>query len=119
MPCPFCSVLQERILLESRTGLALPDAYPLCAGHTLIVSRRHVKTIYELTTEDQQDLWSLVFQVRHSLIEQYASDAFNIGINDGLNAGQTIDHAHIHVIPRRKGDVADPRGGIRWVIPDK
>jgi diadenosine tetraphosphate (Ap4A) HIT family hydrolase len=91
----------------------------LTEGHTLVIPRKHVSSIYELTAEEQSAIWSLVAEVRERLLTGLKPDAFNIGLNDGLAAGQTVEHAHVHVIPRRKGDVPDPRGGIRWIIDDK
>jgi diadenosine tetraphosphate (Ap4A) HIT family hydrolase len=78
-----------------------------------------VAALFDLPAEEQLSLWSQVAVVRQLLIEQYNPDGFNVGVNEGLAAGQTVPHAHIHVIPRRHGDVADPRGGVRWVIPAK
>ena len=81
--------------------------------------RAHAASIFDLSPMERSGLWKLVGQVREELKQKYAPDAFNIGINDGFAAGQTVPHAHIHIIPRRKGDVPDPRGGVRWVIPEK
>jgi diadenosine tetraphosphate (Ap4A) HIT family hydrolase len=117
--CPFCNLLANRIVLASQYALAFADSFPVTEGHTLVIPIRHVASIYDLTAAEQADLWELVRQVRLRLRKKPAPDGFNIGVNDGPAAGQTIDHAHIHVIPRRQGDVPDPRGGIRWVIPDK
>lgn len=119
MFCPFCAIEPDRTLLISENVVALPDAYPLADGHTLVVPRKHVSSIYELSPTVQSELWELVGKVRSLLMEQFGVDSLNIGLNDGLAAGQTMAHAHIHVIPRRPGDVPDPRGGIRWIIPDK
>ena len=99
--------------------MAVPDAYPVSDGHTLVIPSRHVITIYELTAAEQKPIWELVSEVRKRLLTELRPDGFNIGINDGLAAGQTVMHAHVHVIPRWNGDVPDPRGGIRWVIADK
>ena len=115
--CPFCSL--SHFVTSTSVGLVVRDAFPLTEGHTLIVPRQHVASLFELTVDEQAELWQLVAQVRSSLVEQFHPDAFNIGINDGEAAGQTIPHAHIHVVPRYRGDVADPRGGVRWVIPQK
>jgi diadenosine tetraphosphate (Ap4A) HIT family hydrolase len=117
--CPFCNLSPERILLENQTARAFLDGYPVTAGHALVIPRRHVASIYELPPEELAALWAQVGTVRKLLAEKYRPDAFNVGVNDGAASGQTVPHAHIHVIPRRKGDVADPRGGIRWIIPDK
>jgi diadenosine tetraphosphate (Ap4A) HIT family hydrolase len=119
MACPFCSIEPSRAWLETEYAIALPDVYPVTVGHTLVVPRKHVRTIYELTAPEQIDIWDLVGRVRERLSTDAKPDGFNIGFNDGVAAGQTVEHAHIHVIPRRRGDVTDPRGGIRWVIADK
>jgi diadenosine tetraphosphate (Ap4A) HIT family hydrolase len=116
--CPFCAIAPGRIWLEAEHAVALPDAYPVADGHTLVVPRKHVSTIYQLTIAEQKAIWELVGQVRERLLTGLRPDGFNIGFNDGLAAGQTEDHAHVHIIPRRLGDVPDPRGGIRWVIAD-
>jgi diadenosine tetraphosphate (Ap4A) HIT family hydrolase len=117
--CPFCSLDPGRKWIENEDAIAFPDGYPLSDGHTLVIPRKHVFSIYELTADEQAAIWALVADIRQQLISSLKPDAFNIGVNDGLAAGQTIDHAHVHIIPRRKGDVADPRGGIRWVIDGK
>ena len=99
--------------------MALHDLYPVADGHTLVVPRKHVASIYNLNSEEQKAVWNMVAAVRERLVNLGGSSGFTIGVNDGLTAGQTIDHAHVHVIPRRAGDVQDPRGGIRWVIPSQ
>ena len=119
MFCPFCSLDPSREWIENEHAIAFADAYPVTDGHTLVIPRKHVASIYELNADEQAAVWSLVAQVRERLLTGMKPDAFNIGVNDGLAAGQTVEHAHVHVIPRRKGDVTDPRGGIRWIIDDK
>ena len=109
----------ERTILKNECGVAVYDGFPVVEGHALVVPIIHVSSIYELMKPDQAALWSLVAEVRDILIKRFNPDGFNIGLNDGDAAGQTIDHAHIHIIPRRRGDVKDPRGGVRWVIPEK
>jgi diadenosine tetraphosphate (Ap4A) HIT family hydrolase len=99
--------------------VAIRDAYPVSEGHTLVVPSRHVTTIYELPATEQSIIWELVSEVRTRLLSDLRPDGFNIGLTDGMAAGQTVMHAHVHVIPRWNGDVSDPRGGIRWVIPNK
>jgi len=106
-------------LLSSRNAIAFLDAYPVTNGHTLVVPRRHVPSIYELAATEQSELWETVSKTRTFLMERFKVDSLNIGVNDGIAAGRTIDHAHVHVIPRRLGDVPDPRGGIRWIVPNK
>lgn len=117
--CAFCQLARDRLWLETATTLTFLDGFPVTAGHTLVIPKRHVAALFDLPAEEQLSLWSQVAVVRQLLIEQYNPDGFNVGVNEGLAAGQTVPHAHIHVIPRRHGDVADPRGGVRWVIPAK
>jgi diadenosine tetraphosphate (Ap4A) HIT family hydrolase len=117
--CPFCEPDAERVWLENDIGIVLWDAFPVAQGHTLVVPKKHVASIYDLSADDQAVLWALVGEVRQRLQNDLHPDGFNIGLNDGEAAGQTVMHAHIHVIPRRQGDVADPRGGVRWIFPDK
>jgi len=117
--CPFCELDTERIWMENDIGIVLWDAFPITKGHSLVIPRQHVACLYVLPADTQAALWALVGEARQRLQEDLHPDGFNIGLNNGEAAGQTIFHAHIHVIPRRVGDVADPRGGIRWVIPDK
>lgn len=124
--CIFCDLLGsepqgERFVAGNRHAAALHDGFPVSDGHTLIVPRRHVQSVFELAGEEQQDVWNLVAEVRDRLTSslKLTPDAFNVGPNDGVQAGQTVMHAHVHVIPRYKGDMPDPRGGIRWVLPRK
>jgi len=117
--CPFCYPSPDRILLQNELCLALYDGYPVSRGHTLIVPRRHVSSVFELSVEETAEIWKMVETARQVLLATEGAEAFNIGINDGPAAGQTIDHAHVHLIPRHRGDVRDPRGGVRCVIPAK
>ena len=117
--CPFCDLPPDRVLRSGPHASALPDQYPITEGHTLVVPTRHVASLYDLPPEEQAALWELAAEVRAALEASHDPDGFNIGVNDGEAAGQTVTHAHIHVIPRYGGDVADPRGGIRWVVPEK
>ncbi len=117
--CPFCNTEAFVIVVENPIGIAFPDAFPLAEGHTLVIPRQHVSSVFDLSEADQTQLWQLVAQTRVKLSEQLNPAGFNIGINDGKAAGQTVPHAHIHIIPRYHGDVADPRGGVRWIIPEK
>jgi len=117
--CPFCDVDASRIQLENEVGIAILDAFPVSEGHLLVVPKKHVASLYDLPTNEQAALWQLVSEVRKHIFQTFHPDGFNIGINDGQAAGQTVMHAHIHVIPRRIGDDPDPRGGIRRVITGK
>lgn len=118
--CPFCVRLGDALqTAESSTAFALADGFPVSAGHTLVVPRRHVADFFDLPEDEQHDAWSLVAHVRRRLVQEVAPQGFNVGLNVGAAGGQTVARAHIHIIPRFAGDVADPRGGIRWVIPKR
>ncbi|GAB4040360.1 MAG: HIT family protein [Rubrivivax sp.] len=118
-PCPFCALPSERIVDRNDLALAILDAYPITPGHTLIVPTRHVGSFFELDAAEQAAMLDLLRRARARIADERAPDAFNVGLNDGPAAGQTVPHVHLHLIPRRWGDVADPRGGVRWVVPDK
>ena len=106
-------------MMLNKYSIAFQDSFPISRGHTLVIPLKHVASVYELSDDQQADLWHLAARIRQQLHDELHPDAFNIGVNDGTVAGQTVNHAHIHVIPRYKGDVVDPRGGIRWIIPEK
>ncbi|WP_126147907.1 HIT family protein [Synechococcus elongatus] len=106
------------LLAENDWAVAFCDRYPVSPGHSLVVPKRAVGSLFELPTAEFQASWELVAIVRSLLQQQYQPAGFNVGLNDGLAAGQTIDQAHIHLIPRYSGDRPDPRGGIRWVLPE-
>lgn len=116
---PFFPVPVTAIILQGTNCLAFLDRYPVSKGHTLVVPHCPVLSLYELDEQMQSEIWDTVRQVRGILEERFHPDGFNIGVNDGSAAGQTVPHAHVHIIPRYCGDAADPRGGIRWVIPAK
>ena len=119
--CSFCDIVnrstENQILCESEMSLSFEDKYPVSLGHSLLIPRIHEPNFFKLPTSNQFDLWKLLTELQEILTEKYQPDGFNIGVNVNSDAGQTVEHAHIHLIPRYKGDVADPRGGIRWVIP--
>lgn len=117
--CPFCRLDPEKVLLENDFACAFYDGFPVTEGHTLVVPKRHVASFFEVTSEEREALFDLVGQVRELLLARYSPDAFNIGINDGVAAGQTVLHLHVHLIPRYAGDTEDPRGGVRWIMPVK
>lgn len=118
--CPFCNPDTERELLaESATAYAILDKFPVNEGHALIIPKRHVADYFELTFKEQSACWFMVDFMKPILQERFGPDGFNIGINVGEHAGQTVPHVHIHLIPRYAGDVPEPRGGVRGVIPDK
>lgn len=115
--CPFCHMDDSRHLFGDEQVFAVWDGYPVSPGHLLIITRRHVTQWFEATWEEQQAILRALDQGRRMILEQRAVDGFNIGINVGVAAGQTVDHLHVHLIPRTEGDVSDPRGGVRHVIP--
>lgn len=117
--CPFCSVQQDKIITQNSLTFTVRDTLPVSSGHTLILPKRHIASIFEATKDEVAALWAALQQARGGLLQEFSPDGFNIGINDGLAAGQTILHLHVHLIPRYKGDMPDPRGGIRWIFPDK
>ena len=117
--CPFCNLDPKSVFAETEHAAAIYDAYPVTNGHLLIVPTRHVKSIFDLDEEEQIQIWQLVAECRSIQKKESNPDGFNIGINDGPAVGQTIEHAHVHLIPRDHGDHPDPRGGIRWVLPTK
>lgn len=117
--CPFCSLPAERISHAHPCALALRDGYPVSPGHTLVIPRRHVASLPDLTPDEACALWSLLAEARAALDAELRPDGYNIGINDGLAAGQTVMHLHVHLIPRYHGDCPDPRGGVRWIVPEK
>lgn len=119
MTCPFCELPPQRIVGKSEGCIAFADDYPISPGHTLVIPQRHVASFFETTAEERSELFSLLDWCRGELIERYHPAGFNIGINDGKAAGQTVMHLHIHLIPRYPGDKSDPRGGVRWMFPDK
>ena len=106
-------------MATNELAVAIPDAFPVGPGHTLVVPRRHVTEFFDLTGDEQTAVWRLVAIVRANLQETRKPDGFNVGLNAGAAAGQTVPHAHVHVIPRYTGDSRDPRGGVRHVIPAK
>lgn len=117
--CPFCQVADESIFYVSPLVIGLWDAFPVSPGHALLVPRRHVADWFEATPEEQAALTGAIAEAKRIIVEQYRPDGWNVGMNIGAAAGQTVFHLHIHVIPRYAGDVGNPRGGIRAVIRAK
>ena len=118
-PCPFCSLPASRIVQSNEIGWVIRDAYPISPGHTLVIPKRHVGSFFDLTEGERDALFALVRSAKTQIDAEYRPSAYNIGINDGAAAGQTVPHLHIHLIPRYDGDRHDPRGGVRWIIPEK
>ena len=116
--CIFCA-LDREIIVESTHAIAILDTFPISPGHALVVPRRHAVTIFELTEAEYTDCFLLVLKVKDLLVARPTPDGFNVGVNCGEAGGQSVWHAHIHVIPRYTGDTPTPRGGVRNVIPLK
>lgn len=117
--CAFCGVEPERIAWSSPLAIALWDAFPVSPGHALIVPRRHAQSWDALAANEKAAITAGIDAVRALIDERHRPDGYNVGFNDGAAAGQTVMHFHVHVIPRYRGDASDPRGGVRWVLPDK
>ena len=111
--CVFCDEVEREIIAENELALAFWDQFPVNEGHALVIPRRHVESYFEATLEEISCINRLIFQVKDILDENYSPHGYNIGVNVGRAAGQTIFHLHVHVIPRYEGDVEDPRGGVR------
>jgi len=119
MTCPFCTMPESRIVAQDSLVIAFRDQYPVSPGHTLIIPRRHVASFFETSTAERLRLLQLLEEEKLRLDEEFKPDGYNVGINDGSAAGQTIFHLHIHLIPRYLGDLPEPRGGVRWLFPAK
>lgn len=119
--CIFCDIKKnpENRIHENEFVFSVYDNYPVSKGHALIITKRHVETYFELNIDEKKALDQEIIYLKKFLDQKYNPDGYNIGINNGISAGQTIFHLHVHLIPRYLGDVVDPRGGVRGVIPDK
>jgi len=119
--CPFCyDNIKDRVVAEQNSVVAIPDSYPVTDGHLLIVPKRHMGNYFSMNETEKKDIGVLIMKLKDRIMEKdHSVTGFNIGTNIGESAGQTIFHAHIHLIPRRNGDTPHPRGGVRGVIPEK
>jgi ATP adenylyltransferase len=119
--CVFCNIKKtKKFIIENKWAFAVKDSYPVTKGHTLIISKRHESDFFNLPEEEKTEALKLVVKMKERLLLKDDNiDGFNIGINIGRAAGQTVPHVHIHIIPRRRGDCKDPTGGVRGVIPEK
>ncbi len=118
--CPFCSLSKDaELICETATCVAFYDAFPVSPGHALIIPKRHVPSYFDLTNHEREAMNVMLTYVKKIIDQRYHPDAYNVGLNIGQAAGQSIFHAHMHVIPRYSGDVPNPKGGIRGVIPNK
>ncbi len=116
----FDDIPESDIIHSTTSFIVIRDRYPVSQGHSLIISRRRdAETFFDLSFDEQAEMLQLIGIVKKELDEAFAPDAYNIGMNCGSAAGQTVMRFHCHVIPRFEGDVEDPRGGVRWCVPDK
>jgi len=117
--CPFCSVPTKRIISEDSLTLVIRDGYPVSPGHSLIIPKRHAVSFFDLKDDERISLFRRLTEAKTALDAEFQPDGYNIGINEGAAAGQTVLHLHVHLIPRYRSDRTDPRGGVRWIFPDK
>ena len=115
--CLLCRP-KDRVLHSNDFGFVVRDSYPLTKGHTLVVLRRHVASLFNATSDERMALMELLDAARKQLDEEFRPDGYTIGINDGTVAGQSLMHLHVHLIPRYKGDAGEGRG-VRWMIPER
>jgi len=115
--CIFCC--NRNIVIENELAYADYDTYPVSPGHCLIITRRHVSEYFQATAEEKAAIWALVDEMKVIIDRDYKPDGYNVGVNIGEAGGQSVPHIHIHMIPRYKGDMENPRGGVRGVIPHK
>jgi diadenosine tetraphosphate (Ap4A) HIT family hydrolase len=120
--CILCNPKDDdsnMLISHNELAYARWDGFPVSKGHALVIPRRHVASYFELSNDEVDSLFQLSKKVKMIIDEKYKPDSYNLGVNNGLEAGQTIPHCHIHVIPRYSGDVENPRGGVRHIIPGK
>ena len=116
--CIFCKLRDERVIYECEHTKAFIDTYPASPGHTLIIPKRHFATYFEATEDEILAIGKALKAAKKILDEEFSPDAYNIGVNNGQAAGQSVMHLHVHLIPRYEGDVEDPKGGVRWILKD-
>lgn len=117
--CKFCEIYSEKKFdFENELAFAFWDANPVSKGHIIFMTKRHVENFFETTEEEKRDLFELIDKAKNIIDKKYKPTGYNIGINCGVSAGQTVMHVHVHLIPRYDGDVENPRGGVRGVIPE-
>ena len=119
--CLFCGqfIPNKKLLFENELAVAFFDSSPVSKGHVLIITKGHAATFFDITNEEQIAIIDLLNKCKEYIDKKYHPDGYNVGLNCGESAGQSVMHVHMHLIPRYKGDVENPRGGIRWVIPNR
>lgn len=121
MKCVFCEefIPKKKALFENELACAYFDGFPVSKGHILIITKRHVATFFDITFEEQVAILNLLNKCKKYLDKEYSPTGYNVGLNCGSDAGQSVMHVHMHLIPRYMGDVENPRGGVRGVIPTR
>lgn len=119
MTCPFCNPVADEIVAQNDLCYARWDRYPVSKGHLLVIPFRHTPDYFSMTVEERQAVLALIENCKEVIEEDFKPAGYNIGFNVGVAAGQTVMHCHCHVIPRYVGDVREPRGGVRGVVPGK
>ena len=119
MESPFLTIPPDQWIASNGLAFAIRDGFPVSLGHSLVIPKRLVATWFDATVDEQQAIMDLITGIKRDLDRDHQPDGYNVGFNAGTAAGQTVMHLHVHVIPRYRGDQPDPRGGIRWVIPEK
>ena len=119
MKCPFCDPSPDEIVAKNDLCYARWDRYPVSKGHLLVIPFRHIPDFFSITSEEKEAVLTLVTDCKDVIESEFSPDGYNIGFNVGVAAGQTVMHCHCHVIPRYVGDVKEPRGGVRGVVPGK
>ena len=115
--CPFCQIEPGRVVAETALTVTIRDRFPVSPGHALIIPRRHFANLFEATDAEAADVWQALRRAAADVERAHAPDGFNVGVNVGAAAGQTVMHVHWHLIPRYRDDQTDPRGGIRRIFP--
>jgi diadenosine tetraphosphate (Ap4A) HIT family hydrolase len=115
--CPFCR--EPDIIIENALAFVRYDSYPVNPGHCLVIPHRHVAGYFDATDAEKHAIWALVDEMKTRIDAEFKPDGYNVGVNVGSAAGQSVPHIHIHLIPRYRGDMENPKGGVRGVIPEK
>lgn len=118
--CIFCNIYQNeknKIIAENELAFAIYDSYPVNPGHILIISKRHFQNFFDAASDEISAIYELLHECKTMIDEKYQPTGYNIGVNIGYDGGQTVMHLHVHLIPRYKGDIENPKGGIRVIKP--
>lgn len=118
--CLFCNIYnneKEKIIYENELSFAIYDAFPVNKGHILVIPNRHFESFFDASEEEITDIYALLHKCKEIIDEKYKPSGYNLGVNIGYDGGQTIFHLHVHLIPRYKGDLENPKGGIRRLKP--